>query len=233
MKRIIAHLKENGLKYGFETLVVTVGILAAFSLNNWNENRKERILEKGFLRNINIEFRMNKSQFEIRHRNHLTIWGMSQEMRSKFPITISNWDTIRSIFTPWFGVPVTFDPTQSSIESLQNSGSFDLIKDENLKKLLISWNDEVADYKEEEDQAVKFIIDHWWSFLMKDSNTQLIYDSSYMIPKSSWAEFENIVNMRMSTVAFMADSTSDRFYETEKLLSTMDSIILLTEPNAE
>ena len=91
----------------------------------------------------------------------------------------------------------------------------------------------MADYREEEDQAVKFITDRWWPFLMKHSNTQLIYDSSYILPKSSWAEFENIVYMRMSTVAFMADSSSARFFETENIVLSMDSIILLTEPYFE
>ena len=45
MKKIIDHIKENWIRRGFETLVVTIGILAAFTLNNWNENRKVNKLE--------------------------------------------------------------------------------------------------------------------------------------------------------------------------------------------
>jgi len=90
MNRIIEHLKDNWIRHGFETLVVTVGIMVAFGLNNWNENRKNQVLEKGFLRNINIEFKTNKIQFVARHTIHDTIWKMSQEMQSKFPITVEN-----------------------------------------------------------------------------------------------------------------------------------------------
>ena len=50
MKKIIEHLKENWIRHGFETLVVTVGILGAFTLNHWNEERKDRSMEKDFLR---------------------------------------------------------------------------------------------------------------------------------------------------------------------------------------
>ena len=59
MKRIIDHLKENGLKYGFETLVITIGILGAFGLNNWNDNQKERKQEEEIVIDLHGDFRKN------------------------------------------------------------------------------------------------------------------------------------------------------------------------------
>ena len=44
MKKIINHLKENWIRHGFETLVVTVGILGAYSLNQWNTSLSEEKL---------------------------------------------------------------------------------------------------------------------------------------------------------------------------------------------
>ena len=44
--RIIKHLRSDWFRYGFESLAVIVGILVAFSLENWRETRnvqKERI----------------------------------------------------------------------------------------------------------------------------------------------------------------------------------------------
>ena len=58
MKKIFIHLRENWIKYGFETLAFLVGLLLAFSLNNWNEERKDRILEIEIL----IEIRQNLIQ---------------------------------------------------------------------------------------------------------------------------------------------------------------------------
>ena len=40
MRKIIDHLKENWVRHGFETFVVIAGVLIAFSLSDWNENRK-------------------------------------------------------------------------------------------------------------------------------------------------------------------------------------------------
>ncbi len=47
--RIIEHFKENYIRHGFETLYVIVGILVAFSLNDWNENRKAQNTELSIL----------------------------------------------------------------------------------------------------------------------------------------------------------------------------------------
>jgi hypothetical protein len=231
MKKIIEHLKENWIRHGFETLVVTIGILAAFTLNNWNENRKNLKLEKGFLRDINIEFKENREQFLVRNKNHNDIYEISQAMLSIFPITVDNWDSIQSILTPYFDSPITFDPTQSSIESLKNSSSFDLINDQQLKKYLISWKDQIADYKEEEEQAVKLLTDHWWPFLINQTNAEELYfNDSYNLPESSWDAFENLVFMRANTLGILVDSTIIRFNEVRRLKVSMDSIIILTEP---
>ena len=59
MKTIIAHLKENGLKYGFEILVITAGILLAFGLNNWNEGRKQEILQIQILKGLKANLTMD------------------------------------------------------------------------------------------------------------------------------------------------------------------------------
>ena len=52
MRKIISHFKENWIRYGFETFVIIIGILGAFFLNNWNENRKARTIEKQTLNEI-------------------------------------------------------------------------------------------------------------------------------------------------------------------------------------
>lgn len=48
MKKFLDHLKKEWYKYGLETLVVIVGVLIAFSLNNWNEANRTRAKAKTY-----------------------------------------------------------------------------------------------------------------------------------------------------------------------------------------
>ncbi len=42
----------KNIRHGFETLYVSIGILIAFSLNDWNEKRKARITEISILNEL-------------------------------------------------------------------------------------------------------------------------------------------------------------------------------------
>ena len=64
MRKIISHLKENWIKYGFETIVIIIGILGAFTLNNWNENRQRSNLEIDNLRALYVD--VSKNLFGIK-----------------------------------------------------------------------------------------------------------------------------------------------------------------------
>src|SRR6056297_1850962 len=47
-----------------EILLVVIGILIAIQVNNWNTNRLNSIEERALLRQLKIEFLINKSQIE-------------------------------------------------------------------------------------------------------------------------------------------------------------------------
>ena len=60
MNKILKHLKENWIRHGFETLVVIVGVLIAFSLNNWNIKIRNKTLEEHTLKNLKIDLTLQK-----------------------------------------------------------------------------------------------------------------------------------------------------------------------------
>jgi hypothetical protein len=55
MKKVVKHLKKNWIGYGFETLAVLIGVLTAFALNNWNENRKAQIKYESYIKQLKLD----------------------------------------------------------------------------------------------------------------------------------------------------------------------------------
>jgi hypothetical protein len=66
LKKILKNLRKNWITYGFETLVVIVGILGAFALNNWNENRKTTNLEIEYLKRLYSDIANDTAYYQRR-----------------------------------------------------------------------------------------------------------------------------------------------------------------------
>ena len=64
MKKIINHLRENWIKYGFETIAILIGIMGALSLENLNEDRNDRKKEYILLQQLKADFETNQQLIE-------------------------------------------------------------------------------------------------------------------------------------------------------------------------
>jgi len=73
MKKILEHLKLEWWKYGLETIVIIIGILVAFALNNWNELRKTHLQDTEFLNNLKVELSVDISAFTDRKSHYQRI----------------------------------------------------------------------------------------------------------------------------------------------------------------
>jgi hypothetical protein len=66
MKRILTILKEKWPEYILEILVITIGILGAFGLNNWNENKNLATYKNEMLNSYRNELKANIDFLEDR-----------------------------------------------------------------------------------------------------------------------------------------------------------------------
>lgn len=64
MKNPFVYLKDNWLKYGFETAAIIVGILGAFALGTWHETRKEKESENEYLVNLQVDLKGHLDNIE-------------------------------------------------------------------------------------------------------------------------------------------------------------------------
>ena len=137
-----------------EIVLVMVGILLALQVNNWNEQRKMDLKEKSFLVVIHEEFLKNKIQLDLALSQHKKALQSCEKLIALFPLDVktNNLDSIGLYIYNSKNAP-TFNPSQGSINSIISTSSFDIIHNNELRNLLISWPDLLIDYQEDEIEA--------------------------------------------------------------------------------
>ncbi len=121
MKKIIKHLRENWIRHGFETLYVIVGILVALSLDNWNEERKERILEIEILSEIKENL---IQEFEDHNQNIRFLSNVVRSSRIVLDHLNKNLpynDSLAHHFA-WLPMAANFEPVTTGYQLLLSEG---------------------------------------------------------------------------------------------------------------
>jgi hypothetical protein len=132
MKKIFETLKRKWAEYLLEIFVIIIGILAAFGLNNWNENRKSRITERKLLVVLAENLEQNISKLN-RRIAFLERFDKSGEIISS--IIINNQMGSDSLGVHWLGAledGANFTLSKSGYLSLMNTG-IEIITNDKLK----------------------------------------------------------------------------------------------------
>ncbi len=132
---------------GGEVLLVVIGILLAFQIDNWNEDRKERQQETVILKQLHSEFTSNLDQLDHKIAAKEDIMNsVMQLFRYIDDPQLRNKDSIDYHLARTMPYS-TFDPI---VYDLAGSGSLMLIRNNYLKQILSLWGSEILDVKEDE-----------------------------------------------------------------------------------
>jgi hypothetical protein len=213
-----------------EIILVVIGILIALQISNWNQNRLSSKKESAILASIHKEFKKNKKQLDSVTYLHKRVFNNCSKIINLFPIASKPEPSVLDslsvhLFNSYGGM--TFDPSQTSINALRSTSSFDIIKNEELRDLLISWNDLVKDYQEEEwyakeytwNQFDPYMSKHFdWNFNFKDPRND--FDALQTL------EFEFILKNQLDLIEQILYTSG----ELQNVQKTLDKIIELTNP---
>ncbi len=212
-----------------EILLVVIGILIALQINTWNQNRISKNKESLLLDELHSEFKMNRIQLDsvlVKHR--IALEGCDQLIKM-FPIDIEkqNLDTISKFLTNslynW-----TFNPSQGVVKSITNTSSFDIISNDELRKLIVSWQDLVVDYQEDEISARAMVQTIMDEYLMKHFDYDFDFkDQRNNIEALGSREFEYIIKLRRG---YLQDILGD-YNNLDELEHNIAKIIELTARN--
>lgn len=209
-----------------EIVLVVIGILLALSINNWNEDRKDKILEQNYLLKIHEEFKSNKEQFDHIISMHKQSYRSSNWIIENYNKPDINIDTLRKHLLV-FRFSYTYNPSKSSIDAIINSGKLGIIRDNELSSKLIEWPELIADYQEEEiinrnffdNIILPFDIKHF-TIYSKDKNTR--FDNFINFNSETKNEFLNIVATKRRMLSQIVDDPQSEY---QKINETLNIII--------
>ena len=149
MKKIINHLRENWIKYGFETIAILIGILGALSLENLNEDRNDRKKEYILLQQLKADFEINQQLIEEGLEDQmlntkiiqLTLNHTGPEVDMPEPEVLDSIESLRY---------TTLELIYGTINLILTTDQMDFLKSDILKSLLSSFPGLYASYKEYE-----------------------------------------------------------------------------------
>ncbi len=120
-----------------EIVLVMIGILLALQVNNWNNERKDRVREVKYLQNIkqDLEKDLNSLAFQInfRREKYKTTNKLIAQINGA-PITDITELTYNVVNTL---MEEKFTPNNTTYTELSNSGNLNLISNDSIKKFLL------------------------------------------------------------------------------------------------
>jgi len=213
-----------------EIVLVVIGILIALQINNWNENRINSNKETAILANIHKEFKQNKKQLDSVVETHQLVHKSGAKIIRLFPIKTKPKKAVLdslSVHLWWSYGGTTFNPSQSSINALSSTSSFNIIKNETLRDLLISWNDLIIDYQEEELEARGYMRTQYDPYMSKHFDWDFNFeDSRNNFEALQSLEFEYLIKNNHDLVGQILLTSG----ELQKVQETLNKIIELSKP---
>lgn len=137
-----------------EILLVVIGILIALGINNSNQRRINRNIEQIYLAGLEGEFETSKSKLlELIKINHQNIEGAKSIL--SFPADqtdLLNEQKFSELLYQSFSSDIAFNPNNSLLEEMINSGNLKIISNTELRRLLMNWNATIEDIARQENE---------------------------------------------------------------------------------
>ncbi len=142
----------NYLLYALgEIILVVIGILIALAINNSNEDRIKREKEQVYLVGLKNEFKTSKSKLE----ELIRVNSNSYEAAIKIMALVDSFDTaseaeLSELFVTAFAYDIFFNPNNSLLNEMINSGSLKDISNDTLRIQLTHWIATIEDIANQE-----------------------------------------------------------------------------------
>ncbi len=152
------------LKYAVgEIFLVVIGILIALQINNWNQNRIDKKNERIYLIGLKEEFLISKLKLEeLRSVNQNNYAGAKKILAYTHSTKERPSEALFStLLYQTFSNDIAFNPNNSLLDEMINSGNLKNLSNTELRKQLTNWISTLEDISKQErelaDQRIKVL----------------------------------------------------------------------------
>jgi hypothetical protein len=120
-----------------EILLVVIGILLALQIDNWNDQRKERMKEHSYLRAIKNDVELNRKELESFIRQKQTAIHSANIILTYFENDTISDPAYFNLHNLNVSITNNFEEKNNTFKELENSGQLELISNQEIKNLLL------------------------------------------------------------------------------------------------
>ena len=135
-----------------EIILVVIGILIALAINNYNQDQALKDKEQAYLKSLKEEFETNKVKLEeliLVNRNNYR--GAKQLIQLSGKQGDIDEEEFSEIMYRTFSFDISFNPNNSVLTEMINSGSLKDVSNSELRKRLTNWFSRLEDISRQEE----------------------------------------------------------------------------------
>ena len=240
-KKLISLSQTKYIRYALgEVFFVVIGILLALQVNNLNEQRKTRVQEKNVLLALHNEISNNLISLETSLKEKRTILEVNKKLlENTFPG--SNWKSESKLDSLMYYFTVSgwiYVADNGVLNEIVNSGKLSSLEDNNIKNLIASVPQQIAQIVEEDRLYREDLHQYFIPYLSKNFALKNItkYRELYSYNKSSLGksnfdvnpykilgdiEFENILTVQAIWIKFsieICENLKIKYLEIQSLI---------------
>lgn len=212
-----------------EIILVVIGILIALQINNWNEDRKEKIKEIKLLSALQEDFQTNQKNLQkalnsypkIEHRleSQLTFLGNTNQLMND---SIKDFLSISGFYNT--------EIIESGLNVLLSSENLQLITKDSLKKHLTAYPSYISVFKKNEKETFDLVLNEHRPILEKHISLAELYRRNFQLDTSlsfitsdfdkliQDRDFQNVLVKEMIYIGFTLNKAIILLNKTEEIL---------------
>lgn len=127
-----------------EIVLIVVGILLALGINNWSEENKLRVKEQFYLTGLKDEFKTSKAKLEVLIEVNRSNYQNAGKIAGYFSSdSLPDEKELSKLLYKAFSYDVVYNPNNSLLDEILNSGGFNTITNPELRRHLTDWESRV------------------------------------------------------------------------------------------